>query len=524
MTATRMTGRAVWVAAWLGWASVPGCFDAHHSYGGETHFMRGCEERCGGGLTCVCGVCTQPCLENAACDGLAGQASCAAVNVDREVCGDELASLPARACVASCGRDADCAALGAGFACDAGQCRERAAAGEPPVFVTIPERCAGADCTVAAQRASEQPLVMFLVDTSGSMERKAACPCETPACEECLPDCDRGERSRWIELLEALGGTFEGYGCERIERTAENGASYDAGYYLPHIAARGVQGDDGVLDVYRDRVRFGLATFDGWDTYVDALPLVPLESFDFEKSGGTDGQWSYNPTRALGRFVLGDRGRLAGSLRYPGCDVDYYMDTGIRSPNATEGALIGAVETERALEVNAQIQAELRRTRPYGGTPMAAALDDLFHYMGEDRQMAVERERAAAKHVVLITDGYPDADYRDVGCNCDVEGDPANPYRCGPDPTHDRYNPQLMHCPYPTVATAARTLRCGKDDHACNGPVERVHVVAYAVDDPMVVDQLDLVAVGGGTTGVVRASHRDDLRSKLLARLAEIAP
>ena len=278
----------------------------------------------------------------------------------------------------------------------------------------------GTGCDAIAAR----PLVMLLVDTSGSMERKASCTCETPACEECLPDCSQRESNRWMDTLEALAGTRQVRGCDRLERTAENGATYDEGYYLPHFAPRGVPGDDGVLDTYRDRVRFGLATFDAWDIYQGATPPVPAGQFDFATSSSEAGLWSYNPSEVLGESILSEYGKPVGTLRYPGTDTDYFMDTGVRNAAAERGGLMAAIEPAQSGAVNDRIQDDLLALRPYGGTPIAAALDDLYYYFARDPAMEVERARPAEKHIVLITDGYPDADYRDVGCGCAQEGDP----------------------------------------------------------------------------------------------------
>jgi len=35
----------------------------------------------------------------------------------------------------------------------------------------------------------QQPLVLLILDSSGSMERRFGCSCESVSCSECLPDC-----------------------------------------------------------------------------------------------------------------------------------------------------------------------------------------------------------------------------------------------------------------------------------------------------------------------------------------------
>jgi hypothetical protein len=492
--------------------------------GGETHFMRTCDGSCEAGFTCVCGVCTTACTEDAVCEELAPDASCMAVDRDAEACEGEPGSAPppAMACGSGCEDDADCSELGAGMVCAHGACRERAAASEPPVFVAEGDADAsvpsggdggcGEACSIAPQ-----PLALLLVDTSGSMELKAGCTCTSPGCEECLPDCASGERNAWAEVVETLAGTLDG--CEKLERTKLNGATFDLGYFAPYHAPRGVPQDDGILDVYRDRVRFGLATFDSFDTYLGAGPLVTVDEFDWDKSAGMEGEWSYNPITAFGDAAFTEQGGLVGQGRYPGCSAPYYKDTGVRAPEAEQGALVIAGTNDR-FQINDRIQADLLVTRPYGGTPIAAALDDLHHFLTRDPRAASARESSAPTHIVLITDGEPDSDFRDVGCDCNNEGDPMDPYRCGGDPGDSRYNPAFMHCPYPTAEEAAQAFGCQVID--CD-PVARVHVISYAVEDASIRERLDRIARAGGIAPAHHTADAAELRAALDAVLAEIA-
>jgi len=388
---------------------------------------------------------------------------------------------------------------------------------------------AGAGCFQASPQTeavvAEQPLVMLLVDSSGSMERRSNCPCRTVGCAECMPDCARRERSRWVELLEALGGTFDDYACEALERTEENGATFDLEYFIPHFAPSGVQGDDGVLDVFRDRVRFGFATFDSSDTYLGAPQVVLRSEFDSFKSGGWEGSWSYNPESELAEVPDAPDVSRVGVVRVPGAAEDYYIDGGIRSARADQGALLAATEPARATEINELIQAGLATTRPYGGTPIASSLDDLYYVMRHDPSMALERERPAAKYVVLLTDGYPNPDFRELDCDCAqaVAPNPGAPSPCRGDPSDPRYNPALMHCPYPTAPDAAQALRCGQAA-ACDGPVERVYVIGFALDDAddVVPGVLERIARAGGGESARYANDSAELHEQLAAILAEI--
>jgi hypothetical protein len=102
------------------------------------------------------------------------------------------------------------------------------------------------------------------------------------------------------------------------------------------------------------------------------------------------------------------------------------MDTGIQSADAAGGALFTAVPRDPASVTS--LKANLRAVRPFGGTPIAAALDDLYYYFAEDPNGAPARQASAGRYVILITDGYPDDDFRvypTPGCAC------ATPEACG---------------------------------------------------------------------------------------------
>jgi len=372
-----------------------------------------------------------------------------------------------------CQEQAQCDQLGPQFSCREGFCRSD-------------DGQDGRDDQVVA---ATSPLVLLVVDTSGSMERLADCQCTSAGCEECLPDCTRNARNRWAQTLEALTGTFDDFACERIARDAFPKERYDAGYYLPYYRPFGVQRDDGLFDRYADRVRFGVATFDGWDTWAGGKPLEPVDGFDFELSMQEQGLWSYNPAREIADFTP-DSEHPHGNFFYPNCETTYFMDTGIRSERADAGGLLLATDAQTAGAVAAEIQRSLLALRPYGGTPIAAALDDVYYLIAQDPRMVAERARNTPLHVVLITDGYPDDDYRTFGCDCaETAGG------CGPGYEQDA---DAMICPYPKPEEAARALRCGRDPAACNGPLAALHVIGFAIEDAAVSNRLDAIARAGG--------------------------
>jgi len=333
-----------------------------------------------------------------------------------------------------------------------------------------------------------------------------------------LPDCSRGDRNRWTNVLETLTGTFDDFSCERMERSGD-AFSYDMGYFLPYTKPSGTQRDDGVLDEYRDRLRFGLATFDGMDTWVGAAPLAVAEEFDFDASQSEAGLWSYNPQRETGASA--PDGMPPGEFHYPNDRSDFFMDTGIRSTRAQSGALHVASDGATARQLNGEIQDQLLSVRPYGGTPIAASLDDLFYLFTQDPSMEAERAHTAPRHVVLITDGYPDDDYRSFGCDCATTRDPNDPLRCGSTSLND---PSLMRCPYPTAEEAARALRCGQEPDSCDGGLfTQVHVVSFADADPTVTSRMDQIAIEGGGQGAHHAFGELQLRQALDDLFSEIA-
>jgi type IV pilus assembly protein PilY1 len=391
------------------------------------------------------------------------------------------------------------------------------------------------------------PYIMLVVDTSGSMERQAECSCTTPACVECLPRCNLPNDpisfrpppekiNRWAVTLEALTGEFNNFACDPIERTEGNlGAdAYDLDYTFPYhqpwacstsgtpcpynaLANPPLQKSDGILDLNISGIRFGLMTFDGIATYGRDTQLTEAQ-FDEPTSNDIDGLWSYGGKKPY---------------RYPNCENVYFMDTGARSNIATEGALIslescsgpgplgtpgceswctacpGTMDT-----VNKDIQESLLATRPFGSTPIAAALDDLYYHFKED--LSDQFQQCRDRYAILITDGRPDDDYRNVGCDCFEDNDPSD---CGGPPN----DPSQMKCPYPLPERVAQDLVEGRGTDGA--AILRLYVLGLAIDDPITEERIEKIADAGctgtpaeceiGTTGKqsILADNLDTLRS-----------
>ena len=145
---------------------------------------------------------------------------------------------------------------------------------------------------------------------------------------------------------------------------------------------------------------------------------VTIDEFDFADSAGGPGLWSY-PAAANKNEVETRSDGFTGLFRYPGCQSAYLMNTGIRNRDAESGALIMGTDLQSGAATVSAIRQTLRDARPFGSTPVAAALDDLRWMFADDPELSAElREPLRERHLILISDGRPDDDYRNAGCDC----------------------------------------------------------------------------------------------------------
>ncbi len=340
-----------------------------------------------------------------------------------------------------------------------------------------------------------RPVVMLLVDSSGSMQRRGSCVCSTPTCVECEPVCRAGQQNRWATVLQALTGSWEAWDCLAESRA---GAGYagepDYRYYIDHYlhpgqtrAGGGVfrgdirQADDGILDSYQERIKFGLMTFDGVSTLQPDPFLVEASSWDADyrsRSESGQGGYSYGGAR---RFT------------FPGCLTDYMIDNGAQLEFSVGGTLVSVGDdvVSDALVINNRVQDTLLRARPFGPTPIAGMLSDFDYYLNTHPDVA---QIAAAggvgdpfascrdRYAILLTDGYPNSDARGAPYNCDTPG---------------------SECPYDRSQDIARTL-CDYDAGSgnCNGLIDGLYVVGFDVPDTQAIGELNSIAEAGGTCAV----------------------
>lgn len=386
----------------------------------------------------------------------------------------------------------------------------------------------GASAHVSAQAPdirNIRPHVMLLVDTSGSMERLPDCICSTPACLECLPVCSAGtyEQNRWSIVAQALTGEFTPYECSSETRIGGiYSGEYDEGYFLPHILLpqelptyTGTQGGNGVLDIYLERIKFGLMTFDAIGTLIDQDPLVTQTVFQTApfpaESAGTKGMYSYADDKP---FTFPGAGGLV-----------HMINSGARSAIAPEGGLVsvGADSTASMTSVNASIQATVlgdaglgkNPLRPFGATPTAALVSDLQYFLQTDGDITQKTAdpgpgdpyySCRSRSAVLITDGFPNGVMRGPPVNCQDLGQPVG----------------ATGCPYEeTVDTVSAMIAAGE--------LDEFYVIGFALDGSpaevaAVEALLDDVASVGNTDEAYLVADRAELVSALSEILNEQNP
>src|SRR5688572_28385469 len=85
------------------------------SSGGESHFLIECDDSCGGGLSCIAGVCTRGCVID--------EDSCQDLHSDAECTDESIEPGQVAVCDLACTVDEQCESLGGNYFCDGGQCR-----------------------------------------------------------------------------------------------------------------------------------------------------------------------------------------------------------------------------------------------------------------------------------------------------------------------------------------------------------------------------------------------------------------
>lgn len=346
-----------------------------------------------------------------------------------------------------------------------------------------------------------RPVVMMLVDTSGSMEYELG---SRSGPGGSFPTCTGNgtagsTHSRWTALLSAMTGSWENYYCRTVDRSGFVGAP-DQHYVLDYHQPFGTsQRTDGILDVYLDRVKFGLMTYDnifGLDIGGPSnLLMVPPTTWASRSADvvGALGDYSYGPAR---------------DVSFPGCGGTFMVNAGARreamGSESFGGSLISVgTDLDDHRVINARVQAAMLAARPFGSTPTAALLDDFLHYLRNDPDVASSTvgttgdpyAACRSRYGILITDGQPTDPFRTMGCG--TAG---------------------YTCPYRQPSEIAADL-CAWDGAQCTGPLDGLFVVGYEVNDASASLLLDDIAMEGGTGSSYLASDQAALLASLSAVL-----
>lgn len=326
----------------------------------------------------------------------------------------------------------------------------------------------------------KEPNILLIVDSSGSMEYKTGIEVDLdgkrlePTCNPNLNNAS--QRSRWIELVEVLGGTINNFRCEAVSRrdpsfasdfqlpdgTPPSDVDYRTAYHRPmsgsckvgpgatvpanvfdyappwfrdrvtnaDCASSFVQSGDGLIDSFTSLVRFGLMTLDPLPNSGTGHLSGPGFAEAFET--GSVGGFSY----FLGSATTG---------RPVHCSDPQNMEVGVRNGAAPawEGKMIAFGDPEAGSQptVHDRIKDVILSTRPFGASPVAGALTDAMTFLWDDdaddpvnplfkyspRNDRYVKGGCREQHIILLTDGEPNLDLR-PSCTGTVNpgGTPAN--------------------------------------------------------------------------------------------------
>lgn len=289
------------------------------------------------------------------------------------------------------------------------------------------------------------PNVLLLVDTSGSMEYLPTSATQTSQVASAICDptaakrADGKDKSRWINVVEVLGGSIPNYHCQTISRgsvvagnpfdefklsatqrppdfgypiayhrpingtcvrgpgaydpshpfapldissfpTNRSKSFADHAYNSTSSACTFTQNNDGIISAFEGHVRFGLMTFDTSTNqgagYTGAGNFVGASA---DLTSGVAGTWSYY-------FTTFAAGKPAGCIT-PAAP----FEVGARNPAAPpwEGRMVAFGNPDPTASDTPTTRAEwirniLLTTRPYGGTPIAGMLQDAKTFLFSD--------------------------------------------------------------------------------------------------------------------------------------------
>ncbi|MBL8678343.1 MAG: hypothetical protein JNK05_04215 [Myxococcales bacterium] len=369
-----------------------------------------------------------------------------------------------------------------------------------------------------------RPNVLVLLDNSGSMEWRNGVQNDQcfggdgGSCNRCVlpggtevPQCSalcpaNQQRNRWVTAVEVLTGDIQNYTCRERNRDNSSVFDYDYNYVIPYheplsngvplSAAGAAQAANGLLDTYIERLRFGFMTFD--NDYCNGLTA-------------SYGQFSYAQDR---------------QYRARGCmDAPVTLNIGGRRASSNlamdpvAGGLISVGPPDADIaqmgQINARIQATITgyrdpmtsatipAIRPFGGTPIAAMLEDANYYWSTHQDVRPPSTAGGMtsgdpyfncrpRYNILITDGKPNMDFG--------VSDPSGPI-C------DDAN---GYCPYQRPALTALQMAAT----GAGAPNVKTWVVAFNAMDTSTVAALTAIS-SAGSGRLLLANDAPSLRSAL---------
>jgi hypothetical protein len=256
--------------------------------------------------------------------------------------------------------------------------------------------------------ADHPPFLMVILDSSGSMSYVET-ELTTPLCSDDAAVAAAGNDpalardasatytfSRDMIAKEVLTGTFNTFWCrERQRPTGRFDEGYPVPWFTPEYSSQTV---DGIIDVNRERVKFGFMAFD--------TNLLPEDD--------VTGNWSLGPS---GQGVSG---------------VSATTNLGGMNDQAPNGALVIPAPNDDPVSItdnNAAVQQQVLAAVPYGGTPIGPALSDVAWLFKNHGSLVAKTggnqgdpyAACRPKNILLITDGRPNMGEGELGYDTSVE-------------------------------------------------------------------------------------------------------
>ena len=273
---------------------------------------------------------------------------------------------------------------------------------------------------------TQPPVVMLAIDTSGSMqwsgERIQRDDRASPAITCALSNT---EKSREAVVKEVLTGTFSGYKLTATTANTNSGTNKvdcNVGAYKVTSTS---QAADGLLDLYRERLRFAYSTYDNNTAMTNSS-----SSGDWSYPGTTspapqDGHLTKSCTSACSSCGCPGGATATGCVNYPaggayGFTRSFcYGNVGIKSltgaPCSGNGCLLscGPVGSDITAQ-NDAIQTQILANVSSGNTPIAGMLKDIRWWFDNHPDVKIDSAssnymRCRKNFVLLVTDGLPNS-------------------------------------------------------------------------------------------------------------------